>query len=84
MSKEKQPAPASPDANQGGGQDEQWKPTSSEGQDKFLLAVARIKTLVNTGQTEAVRKEFDQLKKDFPEIAGPDFLNPGEILCNAA
>jgi tetratricopeptide (TPR) repeat protein len=60
------------DANQSSGQDDDWKAVSPEGQDKFLLAVAQIKTLVNTGQTEAVRNEFDQLKKDFPEIAGPD------------
>lgn len=72
------------DANQGGEQNEQWKPTSSEGQDKFLLTVAEIKTLVNTGQTEAVRKEYDQLKKDFPEVAGPDldaFIEAELLFC---
>jgi outer membrane protein assembly factor BamD (BamD/ComL family) len=63
---------------------EQWKPTSSEGQDKFLLAVAEIKKLINTGQTEAVRREFDQLKKDFPEIVGPDldaFIEAEILFC---
>lgn len=53
------------------GQD--WRPVQPQGQDKFLLAVAQIKKLVNTGQTEAVRLAVVQLKKDFPEIAGPDF-----------
>jgi hypothetical protein len=68
-------------------QGEEWKPTSSEGQDKFLLAVAKIKELVNTGQTEAVRKEFDQLKKDFPEIAGPDldaFIEAELLFCQGS
>jgi len=49
-----------------------WKAVSAEAEDKYLLAVAQIKKLVNTGQTEAVRKALDKLKKDFPEIAGPD------------
>jgi tetratricopeptide (TPR) repeat protein len=40
--------------------------------DKYLLAVSEIKKLVNTGQTEAVTRAVEQLKKDFPEIAGPD------------
>ena len=50
----------------------QWKPLSAEGKDKFLLAVAEAKKLVNTGQTRAARKAFAALKEDFPEIAGPD------------
>jgi len=49
-----------------------WKAVSAEGQGKFLLAVAETKKLVNTGQTEAARKAFEALKKEFPEIAGPD------------
>jgi outer membrane protein assembly factor BamD (BamD/ComL family) len=54
------------------GKDQDWKPVSAEGNGKFLLAVAETKKLVNTGQTKAARKAFDKLKKDFPEIAGPD------------
>jgi tetratricopeptide (TPR) repeat protein len=53
--------------------DQDWKAVSAGGQDKFLLAVAEAKELVNTGQAEAARDAFDALKKDFPEIAGPDF-----------
>jgi len=49
-----------------------WMAVSAEGKDTFLLAVAETKKLVNTGQTKAARKAFDALKKDFPEIAGPD------------
>lgn len=50
----------------------QWETVSAEGKDKFLLAAAEIKKLVNTRRTKAARKAFDELKKDFPEIAGPD------------
>ncbi len=81
-----QPAPASSEASRGGGQDEDWQPISAEGEDKFLLTVAKIKELVNTGQTEAVRKEFDQLKKDFPEVAGHDldaFIEAELLFCEA-
>ncbi|MHC4560040.1 MAG: tetratricopeptide repeat protein [Planctomycetota bacterium] len=52
-----------------------WKAVSADGNDKFLLAVAETKKLVNTGQTKAARRAFDALKKDFPEIAGPDLDN---------
>jgi outer membrane protein assembly factor BamD (BamD/ComL family) len=47
----------------------QWKATSAE--DKYLLAVAEIKKLVNMGETSAVGQAIDKLKKDFPETAGP-------------
>lgn len=61
-----------------------WKAVSAQGQDKFLLAVAETKKLVNTGQTKAARKAFDKLKKDFPEIAGPDldaFIKAEMLFC---
>jgi len=64
------------------GQD--WKAVSAEGQDKFLLAVAETKKLVNTGQSKAAREAFDKLKKDFPEIAGPDldaFIKAEMLFC---
>ncbi len=66
------------------GKDRDWKAVSAEGQDKFLLAVAETKKLVNTGQTKAARKAFDKLKKDFPEIAGPDldaFIKAEILFC---
>jgi len=50
-----------------------WKALGSAEQDRFLLAVAEIKQLVETGKTEAVMQALDKLKKDFPKIAGPDF-----------
>jgi len=65
-------------------QGRQWKAVSAEGKDKYLLAVAEIKKLVNTGQTEAVGRAIDKLKKDFPEIAGPDldaFMKAEMLFC---
>ena len=53
------------------GQD--FKAVSADGEDKFMVAVAEAKKLVNTGQTKAAHKAYDAIKKDFPEIAGPDF-----------
>jgi hypothetical protein len=54
------------------GKEQDWKAVAPEGRDKFLLAVAETKKLVNTGQTKAASQAFDKLKKDFPEITGPD------------
>jgi tetratricopeptide (TPR) repeat protein len=52
------------------GPDQDWKTISP--QDKFLVAVAEAKKLVNTGQTESARKAYEKLKQDFPDIAGAD------------
>ena len=49
-----------------------WKAVSAQTEDKYLLAVAEIKQLVSTGQTQAVSEALNKLKTDFPEIAGPD------------
>jgi len=50
-----------------------FKAVSADGQDKFLVVVTEAKMLVNTGQAKAARKAYDAIKKDFPEISGPDF-----------
>jgi outer membrane protein assembly factor BamD (BamD/ComL family) len=50
-----------------------FKAVSADGEDKFQVAVAEAKNLVDTGQTKAAGKAYDAIKKDFPEIAGPDF-----------
>ena len=66
------------------GQDQDWQALSAEGEDKYLLAVAEIKRLVSTGQTEAVQLALEQLKKDFPESAGPDldaFIEAEMLFC---
>jgi len=52
------------------GQD--WKFLSQQSQDKYLLKVAQIKRLVDTGQCREAEKAFNQLKNDFPEIVRPD------------
>lgn len=60
----------------------QWETVSAE--DKYLLAVAEIKKLVNMGETEAVGQAVDRLKRDFPEIAGPDldaFIKAEMLFC---
>ena len=65
-------------------QGQDLKPVSPETADKFLLAAAETKKLVNAGQAEAARAAFDKLKKDFPEIAGPDldiFIEAEMYLC---
>lgn len=49
-----------------------WETVSAEGNDKFLMAVAEVKKLVNTGESKAAGKAFEAIKRDFPEIAGPD------------
>ena len=62
----------------------QWEAVSAKGEDKYLLAVAEIKKLVNMGETTAVGQAIDKLKKDFPEIAGPDldaFMKAEMLLC---
>ena len=66
------------------GQD--WRPVQAEDKDKYLLAVAQIKRSVNMGQTEAVRKALEHLKKDFPEMAGADldaFIEAEMLFCKA-
>jgi len=40
--------------------------------DRYLLAVAEIKKLVNAGKAEEARKAVARLKTDFPEVAGAD------------
>jgi len=66
-------------------QGQNCKPVQAQSQDdKYLLAVAQIKKLVSTGQTDAVRKAVVKLKKDFPEIAEPDldaFIEAEMLFC---
>ncbi len=48
------------------------KALEPQGPDKYLLAVSEIKKLLEAGRAEAAGKAIEQLKKDFPEIAGKD------------
>jgi len=52
--------------------DGQIQQIDADGQGKYLLSVANIKRLAARGRTQEVIKALDQLKKDFPEVAGPD------------
>ena len=64
--------------------EQEFQPVSDEPTSKFLLAVADAKNLVNMGQAEAARKAYEQLKKDFPQIAGPDldaFVDAEMLYC---
>jgi tetratricopeptide (TPR) repeat protein len=66
------------------GQDQQWKAVSNKAEDRYLLAVAQIKQMVSTGQKKAVGEALNQLKKDFPEIAGRDldvFIEAEMLFC---
>lgn len=51
---------------------QEWKEVSAERRDSFLLALANADRFVNTGQVKQAQASFDSIKKDFPEIAGPD------------
>jgi len=48
----------------------QWKTVSVN--NNYLLAVARAKKLVNTGQCKAAEKALTQIKNNFPKIVAPD------------
>jgi len=64
------------------GQD--WEAVSAQSQDKYLMAVAKIKKSVNMGKARAVREAMDKLKKDYPEIAGAeldDFIEAEILFC---
>ncbi|MHC4357119.1 MAG: outer membrane protein assembly factor BamD [Planctomycetota bacterium] len=52
--------------------DQKWKEVSAERRGRFLVALANADRFVNTGQVEQAQASFDAIKKDFPEIAGPD------------
>jgi len=54
------------------GKDDSWQTLSPENEDKYLLAVANAKELVNKGQTKAVKAAHKKLKQDFPGITEPD------------
>jgi len=45
---------------------------SQQNQDNYLLTMAQIQKLVDTGKCKAALKAFNQLKTDFPEITTPD------------
>jgi len=61
-----------------------WKPAQAKDEDKYLLVVAQTEKLVSTGQTKALREEWNKLKKLFPEIAEEDldtFIKAEVLFC---
>lgn len=54
-------------------QDQHWKAAPSGRDTEYLLAVSEIKKMVNAGQAQTVSGALDELKRQFPEIVGPDF-----------
>jgi len=55
-------------------EDGDWKNVSNDPQSKYLLAAARAKRMIAAGEGEQAQSALDQLKADFPDIAG-DGLN---------
>ncbi|MHC4132244.1 MAG: tetratricopeptide repeat protein [Planctomycetota bacterium] len=49
-----------------------WKHVQPETQDRYLAAVTGIKELISNGKTRQVRRAYDGLKQEFPQIQGPD------------
>jgi outer membrane protein assembly factor BamD (BamD/ComL family) len=49
-----------------------WKQVQPETEDRYLTAVAGIKELINNSKTKQVRRAYDSLKQEFPQIQGPD------------
>jgi outer membrane protein assembly factor BamD (BamD/ComL family) len=51
----------------------QLQKAADSNDEQYLLRVAEIKKLVDAGKPDAVKKAAEQLKKDFPGVAGKDF-----------
>jgi tetratricopeptide (TPR) repeat protein len=52
--------------------DDSWQTLSPENEDKYLLAVANTKDLVNKGRTKEVKATYNILKQDFSDVTEPD------------
>ena len=50
-----------------------WQNVSDSPEGRYLMAVAKFKQLVGTGDAAGAIVELDRLKTEHPEIAGPDF-----------
>ncbi len=49
-----------------------WQAVSENPQARYLLAISELKKLVSEGNVEQISGAVARLKRDFPEIAGPD------------
>ncbi len=52
--------------------DSSWQAIPDTPQGRYMLAVANVKKLIATGDTESATTALLQLQQDFTEIAGPD------------
>lgn len=53
-------------------QGQAWKSTATDPHERYLLALAKLKDLVRTGDSGAVKDAVAQVKDEFPQYAGPD------------
>lgn len=51
----------------------EWQNVSDSAEGQYLMAVAKFKQLVGTGDAAGAVGELERLKIEHPEIAGPDF-----------
>lgn len=52
--------------------DGEWEKVADDAAGKYMLAVAKVKQLISVGQVESAQQALQQLKADFPDVAGPD------------
>lgn len=64
------------------GEEGEWKNLSTLEDGDYLLSIARIKQYVAEGNARSIAKKLNQIKTDYPELAGPDLDSymKGEIL----
>jgi len=52
--------------------DGEWQKVAEDAGGKYMLAVAKVKQLISAGEVEPAQEALEQLKKDFPDIAGAE------------
>jgi len=53
-------------------EDAGWQDVSQSPDSQYLLAVSQVKQLIHQGRPDRLREQYEQLKQQFPEIAGND------------
>ncbi len=51
----------------------EWQDVSSSPEGRYLMAVAKFKQLISSGDAKSANEELIKLKEAYPEIAGPAF-----------
>ena len=65
-------------------QDQEWKSVQTKDEDKHLLIIARTEKLLISGQTLELYEEWNNLRKEFPEIDKKDldiFIEAELLFC---